>query len=102
MMQMTGAALRGQVVSQAATDPLSYTPVKDKSYAFDRPTVICTISMVDPLVRSPIYDSRVLYTSIPCSARTVANVAIRCLTKPRGVSASYVLATLEHVCLVGK
>jgi hypothetical protein len=54
MMQMTGAALRGQVVSQAATDPLSYTPVKDKSYAFDRPTVICTISMVDPLVRSPI------------------------------------------------
>jgi len=30
MMQTTGAALRGQVVGQAATDPLSYTPVRDK------------------------------------------------------------------------
>ena len=39
-------------------------------------------------------ESRVLYTSIPCNARTVATVTIRGLAQPHEASASYVLATL--------
>ena len=49
---MTGAALRGQVVGHAATDPLSYTPVKRQMLRPQQATVIRTISRIDPLVRS--------------------------------------------------
>src|SRR5690349_2897155 len=37
----------------------------------------------------------VLYNSIPCNARTVANAAITSVMKPQRASASYVWATLD-------
>jgi hypothetical protein len=52
--------------------------------------------MVDPLVHSPMDELGVVYNSIPCNARTVANVAITSVMKPQRASASYVLATLAR------